>query len=132
MESINPVNLTSPSAKPLLSAGQRRAAQQTTMTHLNSTHVASLGIYPDMGAAIAAIDDMYARYLKAHKRKATVDLTVASISSPFDRSKRRVHAAPEPVELRVRYGDEQVKEAEWFVVAGATPASPVAAKGGAK
>jgi hypothetical protein len=97
------------------------------MTHLNSlgeahkTHLASLGIYSNMGAAIAAIDDLYARYLKAHKRKATVDLTVSSISSPFDRSKRRVQAAPEPVEIRIRYGDEQVKEAEWFVVASATP-----------
>lgn len=91
------------------------------MTHLNS-----LGVYPDMGVAIAAIDDMYTRYLKAHKRKATVDLTVASISSPFDRSKRRVNVAPEPVEVRVRYGDEQVKEAEWFLTAVAVQAAGAA------
>lgn len=81
------------------------------------THTTHLRSYPDMCEAISAIDDLYAAYLKAHKKKATVDLTVATLASPFDRSKRRIPAGPEPVEVRVKWITEQKKEMEWFVEA---------------
>ena len=81
------------------------------------THITHLRTYSDMRDALLAIDALYASYLKTHKRKASIALTVASLIRPFDRSKRRVFAAPEPVEIRMRYVDEQAKEAAWFVEA---------------
>ena len=82
-------------------------------------HITSLRTYPDMRQAISAIDDLHALYLKAHKRNTDVELTVSSLVSPFDRSKRRSFIGDEPVETRVKFLTGQEKQAEWFVAASA-------------
>ena len=67
------------------------------------THTKSLCVYPDMRAAIAAIDSLYDSYIKANKKKASTHLVVSSVSSSDD------------VEVRIRYLTGQEKEVEWFV-----------------
>lgn len=69
------------------------------------THAKSLRTYPDMRAAISAIDTLYEGYLKANKRKATTHLVVSTVSSSED------------IEVRIKYLTGQEKEVEWFVEA---------------
>lgn len=77
----------------------------------NTTHLKS---YTDMHEAIEAIDILYAQYLKAHKKKATIDLTVASLATPFVGGRK---VGPEPVEIRVKWSNDQKAEMQWFVEA---------------
>lgn len=66
------------------------------------THTKSLRSYPDMRAAVAAIDTFYDSYLKANKKKASTHLVVSTTST-------------DEIEVRVRYLTGQEKEVEWFV-----------------
>ena len=73
------------------------------------TQIKHLKTYPSMQEALLATDTLYAAYLKTNKRKATIDLTVASMGS--------VGRGPSETEVRIWYEKDQEAEANWFVEA---------------
>lgn len=73
--------------------------------------------YPDMRAAHAATLVLEAAYLKTFKRKAVVDLALASTSKPFLDDRGRARMGVERIEVTAVYDGKdpaQVAEAAWF------------------
>lgn len=70
------------------------------------THIQHLKTYPSMHEALSATDDLLAAYLKANKRKATVDLTVASRGS--------IGREASETEVRIWFERGQEIEVKWF------------------
>lgn len=77
--------------------------------------VHSLKIYPSITEALKAINLLEDAFLKAHKRKPRTELTLAVLSSPFDRSKKRVGPKVEPAEVRAYVSPDSADELLWFV-----------------
>lgn len=70
-----------------------------------------------MREAYAAILALEAEYLKAHKRKTAIELTMTSTSKPMYDERGRAKLSTETVEVRAVYDDgapTQVAEYEWF------------------
>lgn len=71
-----------------------------------------------MREAFAAITQLEADYLKAHKRGSTITLTLCSTSKPVYDERGRPKLSNEVVEVRAVYDNRvpaQVTEYEWFV-----------------
>jgi len=66
-----------------------------------------------MHQAVAAIDVLYSTYLKANKKRATIDLVVSSVPSQI----KSRDCALDPADVRIRYQVGQEKEVDWFVTA---------------
>ena len=75
--------------------------------------IKSLKVYPSINQALNAINKLENDFVKEHKRKLKVSLTLATISSPFDRSKKRVPTS-ESAEVRVHYESHEITEVSWL------------------
>lgn len=72
---------------------------------------------PSMREAYAAILALEAEYLKAHKRKTAIELTMASTSKPMYDERGRAKLSTEIVEVRAVYDNgsaAQISEYEWL------------------
>lgn len=85
-----------------------------------------LSVFPSMREAYDTLVVLEASYLKTHKRKPEIALTLASSSHPLkDNQGRiltddrgRIRTSPEVVEVRAVYDDKvpaQLSDYQWFV-----------------
>ena len=80
---------------------------------MKSAH--TLKVYPSISLAFQAIENLEKAFVKAHKRKPRSELTITVISSPFDRSKKRIPTKQDGAEVRIRTAADAPEEVEWFI-----------------
>lgn len=77
----------------------------------------TLQSFSSMREAYAALLSYEADYLRANKRKATIELTLASTSKPLYDQYGRMKLSNEVIEVRAVYDEgvaAQIVEYEWF------------------
>lgn len=77
-----------------------------------------LKTFPDMRAAHAAIKTLETDYLKAHKKRHLIDLTLSSTSQPFLDDRGRARMGTERIEVNLAYDAKSPThetDVRWFV-----------------